>query len=590
MIDHQKANGPEMTLKQEETLRRTPLPTSGLEFTEWDWAEVEPHYRDLASHSLTEQTVGGWLADWSRLKELVDEGLNRLAVAKTLDTADAEREQRYYTFLEHIYTPSQEQEQQLRTKLLASGLKPEGFDIPLRNLRAQADLYRESNLPLLEQEKKLSSEYDKIRGAQTVEWEGEEITLNRLDRELEAPDRERRESVWRLGRARQLQDRGALNDLWVRDFDLRSQIARNADLPNFRSYRWRQLLRFDYTPEDCRQFHAAIESVIVPAASRILKRRSETLGLDSIRPWDLYVDKYGREPLRPFSTAEELIQKPSAVFHSVDHTLGGYFDTMESEGLLDLDNRKGKAPGGYMEIFPAVRRPFIFMNAAGTAGDLQTLLHEAGHAFHIFESSSLPYYQQMEVGLEFMEVASTAMELLPSPFLTTDRGGFYSQPEAARTRIDHLEWFVLFWPFMAIGDAFQHWSYENPEAGRDPASCDSTYAHLWGRFAPYVDWNGLEKELKGGWHRVLHFFQVPFYYVEYGLAQLGAVQVWRNALQDQSGAVRKYREALALGGTASLPELYRRAGARFAFDADTLGEAVSLIEQELEKLRPIGEA
>ncbi len=561
-----------------------PLPDSALDFLDWDWSRVESEYRGLRSRNLSGANLAAWMADWSRLKELIEEGHSRLYVAKTLDTADPEREQRYQTYLEEIYTPAEEQDQKLKEKLLASGLEPDGFVIPLRNLRAQAELYRDANLPLLEKEKKLSSEYDRIRGAQTVEWQGQEITIARLFLELEEPDRDRRERAWKLGRTRQLQDREGLNDLWVRFLDLRSEIAKNADLPEFRSYRWRQLLRFDYTPDDCRRFHEAIAVVVVPAAAKVADRRRRALGITSLRPWDASADKYGRDPLRPFAAVNELIEKSSAIFHHVDPVLGTYFDSMESEHLLDLDNRKGKAPGGYNEPFAAARRPFIFMNAVGTAGDVETLLHEAGHAFHVFESASLPYYPQLQVPMEFAEVASMSMELLASPFLTTDHGGFYSDEQAARARIDHLERILWFWPSMAVGDAFQHWVYENSEAARDPANCDRAYVELVGRFMPFIDWSNLGAELRSGWQRVLHFFQVPFYYVEYGLAQLAAVQIWKNALEDHAGAVWRYRSALALGYTVPLPELYQAAGARLAFDARTLREAVALIEATLEQL------
>ena len=476
------------------------LPVSALEFLEWDWSRVESHYQGLRSRSLSGASIADWLAGWSRLKELIEEGHSRLYVAKTLNTADPQREQRYLSYLEEIYTPAEEQDQKLKEQLLASGLEPESFSIPLRNLRAQAELYRD------------------------------------------------------------------------------------ADLAEYRSYRWRQLLRFDYTPDDCRRFHEAIEAVVVPAANRVIDRRVRALGIALMRPWDASADKYGREPLRPFVAVRELIEKGSAIFHHVDPVLGRHFDAMQAGKLLDLDNRKGKAPGGYNEPFAAARRPFIFMNAVGTARDVETLLHEAGHAFHVFESASLPYYPQLQVPMEFAEVASMSMELLASPFLTADQGGYYSDEEAARARIDHLERILWFWPSMAVGDAFQHWVYENPAAARDPDNCDQAFAELVGRFTPFIDWSDLAEELRAGWQRVLHFFQVPFYYVEYGMAQLAAVQIWKNALEDQAGAVRRYRSALALGYTVPLPKLYAAAGARFAFDSASLGEAVALIETTVDRL------
>ncbi len=513
-----------------------PLPGTALELADWEWQDIEAHYLDLEGREVNSETIDEWLTAWSRLKELVQEAFDRLYVAKTLDTADESREARYNTYLEQIFTPSEEHEQKLKKKLLESGLEPDGFAIPLRNLRTQAQLFRVSNLSLLEKTKKLGSEYDKIIGAQKVEWGGGMITLPRLYKELEQPEQGTREKAWRLAMGRYQDDRSAINDIWVRLFELRTEIAANADLPDYRVYRWQELLRLEYTPEDCMQFHEAIEEAVVPAANKILERRREALHLETLRPWDLQVDKFGRKPLEPFSTVVDLSRKTSNIFHAVDPAFGEYFDLMETEGLLDLDNREGKAPGGYAENFLAVRRPFIFMNAVGTAEDVETLLHEGGHAFHVFESANLPYVQQLSVPYEFAEVASMSMELLSAPYLTTDNGGFYSEPEASRSRIKHLEDIVLFWPYMAVVDAFQHWAYTNSQTAADPESCDAAWARLWDRFMSGVDWSGLEQEKMAGWHRKLHIFHIPFYYVDYGLAQLGAVQIWSNAMEDQAKA------------------------------------------------------
>jgi oligoendopeptidase F len=258
---------------------------------------------------------------------------------------------------------------------------------------------------------------------------------------------------------------------------------------------------------------------------------------------------------------------------------------MRREGLLDLDNRKGKAPGGYCTQFYAAKRPFIFANSVGLHEDVQTLLHEGGHAFHVFETRHIPYYQQLEIPYEFLEVASMGMEFLSGPYLGAEQGGFYSARDAARARSEHLEQTVLFWPYMAVVDAFQHWVYENHEAASEPANCDARWVELWERFMPGVDWDGLHEVMCTGWQRKLHIYQEPFYYIEYGLAQLGAGQVWRNSLRDPAGAVAAYRRALSLGGTVTLPELYAAAGARFAFDAATLKEVVTLIEKTLADLK-----
>jgi oligoendopeptidase F len=419
-----------------------------------------------------------------------------------------------------------------------------------------------------------------------VIWEGQELTITQLYPVFQEIDREKRERAWRLSAERQLADRQAIGELWGRMLTLRSRIAKNADLPDYRAYRWSELLRFDYTKEDCYSFHRAIEQVVVPAARALYEKRRQRLGLKSLRPWDLDVDPFSRPPLRPYQTIEELESKTSAIFHQVDPQLGAYFDRMRSEKLLDLDNRKGKAPGAYCTAYEAAEVPFIFANSVGLHDDVQTLLHEGGHAFHVFESVHLAH-QQIEVPLEFCEVASMGMELLAAPYLTTDRGGFYTADEAARARIETLEFNLRFWPYMAVVDAFQQWVYDNPTKSSDPATCDSQWAELWDRFMIGVDWSGLEDEKVTGWQRKLHIHTVPMYYVEYGLAQLGAVQVWRNALGDQAGAVAAYRRALSLGGTVTLPQMFAAAGAKFAFDEEILGQAVDLIMKTIAELEQV---
>jgi oligoendopeptidase F len=306
--------------------------------------------------------------------------------------------------------------------------------------------------------------------------------------------------------------------------------------------------------------------------------------LDRLRPWDLNVDPAGQQPLKPFERTEELEEGVLRMLKRLDPGLGEYFEIMRRGGLLDLENRKNKASGGYCTEFMVSKRPFILMNAIGVQEDVQTLLHEAGHAFHVFEIGSLPYFHQKRIGLEFMEVASTSMELLAAPYLARDRGGFYSQTEAARARIEFLEEAIRFWPYMAVVDAFQHWVYENPRLAAHPDNCDACWGELWERFIIGVDWSELDAERLTGWQRKLHILQDPFYYIEYGLAQLGAFQVWQNACEDQIGAVKAYRHALALGGTVPLPELFKAVGARFSFDADTLQQAVDMGMRTIDEL------
>lgn len=557
---------------------------STAELMTWQWPQFEAFGGDLQTRPLNAATVEEWLADWSALQRCVMELSSRLYVATTLNTADEAAEHALQNFYENIYPSAMQADNDLKKRLLASGLQVEGMQIPLRNMRTEADLFRVENLALVAEEQKLSSEYDKIIGSQTVTLEGKELTISQLRPIYQDPDRSVRERAWRAGAQRQLADRAAINSLWGKFLPVRRQMAGNAGKPDYRAYKWQEMLRFDYTPEDCKSFHSAIEEVVVPAALRIYERRAQRLGVSSLRPWDLSVDELGRPALRPFQTVEELIAHNSAIFHKVDPQLGEYFDTMVREDLVDLVNRKNKAPGAYCTEFQTIHRPFVFENAVGVHDDVQTLLHESGHAMHVFETAHLPYAPQLVVTMEFAEVASMGMELLGSPYLTRDQGGYYTPAEAARARIEHLEGNILFWPYMAVVDAFQHWVYENPDLAADTANCDATWGRLWKRFMPGVDWSGLEDVMVTGWHRKLHIHTVPFYYVEYGLAQLGAVQVWRNSLTDQAGAVAAYRHALSLGGTVSLPELFKAAGARLAFDSDTLREAVTLMEDTIDQL------
>lgn len=566
------------------------LPTEVRDFLDWPWARIAPYYADLEARPLTADTLDAWLADWTRLSFLIYETGARRHLAHTQDTTNAEAEAAFFRYLDEIRPPAASAEQQLKLKLLASGLSRDGLAVPLRNLKAEADLFREANLPLLVEESKLGSRYDKIIGAQTVVWEGREVPLPQLRPVLAGTDRAKRAEVWRLMADRRLADRGALNDLWRELHALRQKVAANAGHPDYRSYAWQAKQRFDYSPADCATFHDAIEAVCVPAATRIYERHSRRLGLSALRPWDLTngefsrpCDPPGTQPLRPYRDGGELLHKSAAILDRVDPSLGGQYRTMIAEGLLDAENRKGKAPGGYCTYFPVAKRPFIFMNAVGLHDDVQTMLHEAGHAFHAFASSDLPFAPQLESPMEFNEVASMAMELLAAPYLAADQGGFYDVGGAARARIEHLESTILFWPYMAVVDAFQQWAYTHPD-GAEPEACDAQWRALWRRFVPAVDFDGLDDVAATGWHRKLHIFTVPFYYVEYGLAQLGAAQVWRNSLSDPSRAVADYRSALRLGGTATLPQLFATAGARFAFDAGTLGEAVGLIERTVSEL------
>ncbi len=554
------------------------IPSTPHDLLNCTWSDFEPAAQELAEMPLSPETLQEFVQGWSQIMGAITEAYSRNNFAVTANTADEEASRRFDRFLEELLPKAMEADQRLKEKLLETGLVPENFEIPIRIIRTEAGLFRQENLPLITSLQQLSNQYDKIVGAQTVTFDGEERTLSAMRLVLQETDRSRREAAWRSVAERQLQDRETLNDLWKQMLETRVQVARNANQPDYRAYRWQEQLRFDYTPADAMRFQDAIEEAVVPAAKRIYERRRQRLALDVLRPWDLSGDPANRAPLKPYNNVPELISKISAVFHQVDPQLGQYFDTMNHEGLLDLENRKNKAPGAYCTSFYVAKRPLIFANSVGLHDDVQTLLHESGHAFHVFESTDVPYFQHTQVPMEFAEVASMSMELLAAPYLAAQ---FYSPAEAARARIEHMEESILFWPYMAVVDAFQHWVYLNPEDAVDPANCDATWSRLWDRFMGGVSWEGLEDVKATGWHRKLHIFEVPFYYIEYGLAQLGAVQVFANSLKDHKKAVQDYRKALSLGYMVPLPQLFETAGARLAFDADTLKMAVDVLETSI---------
>ena len=562
------------------------LPETAHEVMNWSWAQFEPYYNDLQNRALTAQNVDQWMADWTRVSELLNEMESRMYVATTVDTTDTAAEAAFNNFLDNILPAYSSAQQALKEKLLASGLEPKGFEIPLLHMRTEANIFREANVPLHAQTAKLGMEYDRIAGARTIQWQGEEKTLVQAFALLEGLERPQRETLWKQISGRYLQDQEDLNDMWQQFLGLRRQIAANAGFATFRDYQWQSFKRFDYTPDDCATFHAAIEEVVVPAATRVYERLRQRLGAQSVRPWDMVYDVFppAHPKLTPYETTEDLERIGEVIFHKVDPKLGEYFSIMRREKLLDLDNRKGKAPGGYCTDFAVAGRPFIFMNAVGSQDDVNTLLHEAGHAFHAFEADNLPYIQQRAYPSEFAEVASMSMELISGPYWAAKNGGYYNDQDVVQARRQHLEHMLLFWPYMAVVDAFQHWVYTHADDAMNPANCDAKWGELWNRFIPGIDWSGFDTARVTGWHRKLHIFQIPFYYVDYGLAQLGAVQVWNNSLRDQARAVEQYRQGLALGGTATLPNLFAAAGARFGFDVPLVREAVDLIESTLSGL------
>jgi oligoendopeptidase F len=515
-----------------------------------DWRTIQPHVDALLAAELTPATADAWLQQWSDLASVLYEAQMRINRKVTENTADEEADRQFLVFVEL-----------------------------LRRFRAEASIYRAENVPILSELLKLGNQFDKVEGGLSIVWNGATETIPQARLHWQSQDRTERETSWRLVMAAHAAQGEKLNELYLQMLAQRRQVARNAGLFDYRAYKWQELARFDYTPADCVTFHDAIEHQVVPLARKIYAEQANRLGLGTLRPWDTDVDPNG-EPLRPFKEVADLEEGCNRIFNQVDPELAAYFALMR-DGFLDLPSRANKAGGGYCEAFPVTGKPFIFMNAVGTHDDVQTLLHEGGHAFHYMESRRNPLWWNQNGPMEFCEVASMGMELLSAPYLASDRGGFYSEADAARAYGDHLRGIVTFLPYMAVVDAFQHWIYVDAPEGVTAVDLDAKWCELWDRFMIGIDYAGLQAEKETGWHRKQHIFTDPFYYIEYGLAQLGALQVWRNALKDQPKAVANYRNALALGGTRGLAQLFTAAGGHFAFDRRTVGELIALVEEQL---------
>ena len=558
-------------------------PESAEALQDMSWEELRGRYQALAQVPLDAGSVEEWLAAWSRLESLVSEAASTAMIRYTCDTTDQAKEATHLRFAAVILPKAEEQSVALARKLVASGFKVPGMETVMARFSTAIALFREENVVLFSELEELGSGYQKITGAMTAEWEGRRVPLPQLSPFLQSPDRAIRERAYRATVAPYVAARGDLAGLFNQMRTGRQQVARNAGFANYRDYIFPAKFRFDYTPDDCRRFHDAVEAAVIPAVARSLEERRVRLGVDRLRPWDLAVNPYRLDSTHPFQGADQLIAGADRIFSDLDPGFAEEFRTMRQEGLLDLDSRHGKAPGGYCDTLHVRGRPFIFMNASGVVDDVMTLLHEAGHAFHAFASHRLPFIWQRHPGSESAELASMSMELLAGGRLGLP-GGYLGEVDARRAQLDRLEDVLATLGHIASIDAFQHWIYTD-EDGADPAARDAAWLRIRARFEVAVDWDDMPEERAARWYRQLHVFLYPFYYIEYGIAQLGALQVWRNSLADPDRAVRAYRDFLSRGATRPLPELYRTAGASLVFDPAGMAELVSLVEEQTDKLR-----
>ena len=546
------------------------------------WEQIAPLFDQLESQLASQHTAAqleSWLLYWSELSAALDEEAAKRYIAMTCHTDNPEAEAAYLRFVETI-EPQLKPRQFRLTQLYVNhparrDLPAKRYEVFNRDTELHVKLFRQENVPLETEEAKLSQQYQKLSGSLTVQFRGEEKTLVQMGRYLEETDRALRRESWELVARRRLEEAEKFDAIFDRLIEIRQKIASNAGFANYRDYAFRKMGRFDYTPADCETFHQAVETEVMPVVRELQKQRRAQLGLDSLRPWDLSVDPLNRGPLRPFDQVEQMVARTQQIFEDLDPELAGGFRKMQELRLLDLGNRKGKAPGGYQSALPEARAPFIFMNAIGVQRDVETILHEAGHAFHSLATRDEDLYAYRGAPIEFCEVASMSMELLGNDYLER----FYPKNDANRARKTHLEGIINILPWIATVDAFQHWIYTHP--GHTRAEREAAWVGLMDRFGGDVDWREYEASRARLWQRQLHIFIHAFYYIEYGIAQLGALQVWSNSRRDKRLAVQDYKNALQLGGSRPLPELFSAAGCKFEFSRATVAPLVQLVRREL---------
>lgn len=561
---------------------RVYLPAS---FIITDWQSLEPYFKDLLSRDITnKEQLEIWLKDSSELEAAISENACWRQIKMTCDTENKELENAFNFFVMEIQPKIQPYADALNKRLLQSpfvkDLDEAQYKTYLRTVRKNIELFREENIPIQADLGVLQQQFGQINGRMTIQHNGQEYTLQQASRFLESKDRSEREAVYRKIQERRYQDKEALNKLYTELVTKRQQVAINAGFENYRDYKFKELGRFDYTKEDCFQFHEGVKLHVLPLVETLYKHKKEKLGVDTLRPWDMEAEPEGTEPLRPFATGEELLQKSINCFEKLNPFFADCFRTMNNMGHFDLESRKGKAPGGYNCPLAESGAPFIFMNAAGQMSDVTTMVHEGGHAVHSFLTHPLELSAFKEYPMEIAEVASMAMEL----FSMDHWDSFFSnEKELKRAKAHQLERSITVFPWIATIDKFQHWVYENPIHTLEQRA--EKWMEILTEFSTNIlDTSGLEAFRKYSWQRQLHLFEVPFYYIEYGIAQLGAIGLWMQYKQNPEKALNNYMNALSLGGTKTLPELYATAGIEFNLSPGYIAKLAAFVNEELQVL------
>ncbi|KQS25396.1 M3 family oligoendopeptidase [Dyadobacter sp. Leaf189] len=558
----------------------------GEEFDLKSWNDVQPFFENLKNREINSaEDLKQWFSDRSEIESYLSENFAWRYIRQTCDTANTGLINALQFFITEIQPKLAEYGNALDKKVVDSPFLNEltepGFEITLRGMKKAIEIFRDENIPLITEMQTEERKYGAIAGAMTVTLDGEEMTLQKASDRLQSTDRVIREEAWRAISERRYQDHDKLDELLNSLITLRNKVGQNAGFDNYRDYMFAAMGRFDYTPEDCFNFHGSVKKAVVPLLNTMAGARKASLQVDSLRPWDTKVDPKGLPPLKPFATGEELLDKTIRCFTRLDPFLGNCLKVMKAMNHLDLESRKGKAPGGYNYPLDEIGVPFIFMNATSNLRDMVTLLHEGGHAVHSFVTRDLPLNSFKHTPSEVAELASMSMELITMDFWDEF---FENEHDLKRAKIQHLESIIETLPWVATVDKFQHWMYENP--AHTATERQAVWVRIYEEFTDSImDWTGLENFKKYLWQRQLHIYEVPFYYIEYGIAQLGAIGVWKNYRENPEAGLKGYLDALKLGYTATIGEIYQAANVPFDFSEKNITELMQFVSNELEALK-----
>ena len=549
------------------------------------WESLAPLFTELQNREINSvDELEQWLKDRSELEAALEEDFAWRYIKMSCDTANEELVKNFQYFAEEIEPKISPLSNELNKKFVDSpfmdDLDKEKFFVYSRAIKKALEIYREENIELFTQLQVKQQKYQGITGAMSVEINGQEYTLEQASIFIKDLNREVRENAWKTIQQRRLIDKDDLNMLFDELIKLRNQVALNAGFANYRDYMFQALGRFDYTPQDCYDFANAIEKEIVPILKEQAEKRREALALETLRPWDMEVSVSGKPALKPFNNGAELIDKSIACFNAIDEKLGTKLATMKANNLFDVESRKGKAPGGYNYPLAETGAPFIFMNSANSLRDLTTMVHEGGHAIHTFLTANLELNDFKHCPSEVAELASMSMELI-----SMDNWNVYfdNEEDLIRAKKEQLADVLKTLPWVAVIDQFQHWIYTNPN--HTAADREETFKQIYNRFgAGFADWTDLDQQFGNVWQKQLHLFEIPFYYIEYAIAQLGAIAVWKNYKENPEKALEQYLAALSLGYTKPMNQIYETAGIKFDFSAEYVKELAAFVKEELEKL------